>query len=205
MLTWFITAFLGLLALGLFGSAAMMLRDTRRWAGITRTVAGLICLLAGAGIGTAALGSIGLKGLNREVTAATIRIEKIAPQRFITTFTYHDQHTQRFTLAGDELYVDARIIKWAPIANLLGLHTAYELDRVSGRYQSLDDEQTQPRTVYSLARSRPVDLFSLVSNYPFLRPLMDAHYGSGTFLEAQQGGVFQVRVSTTGLLIRKLE
>ena len=33
-------------------------------------------------------------------------------------------------------------------------------------------------------------------------PLLDAEYGSGTFQSADRPGTFEVRVSTTGLLIR---
>jgi len=33
-------------------------------------------------------------------------------------------------------------LEWRPIATLLGLETVYELDRISGRYQALSDEQT---------------------------------------------------------------
>src|SRR6267378_2754935 len=35
-----------------------------------------------------------------------------------------------YPISGDEIYVDARILKWHALANLLGLSTAYELDRV---------------------------------------------------------------------------
>src|SRR2546422_6430516 len=45
----------------------------------------------------------------------------------------------------------SHVLKWRPIGTLLGLETIYELDRISGRYQVLSDEQTHARTVYSLA------------------------------------------------------
>ena len=77
-------------------------------------------------------------------------------------------------LRGDELYVDARILKWTPLANVLGLHTGFELDRVSGRYVDLDDEQELPRTVFSLVPERPVDLFSLRRRFPQLARVVDA-------------------------------
>jgi hypothetical protein len=107
-------------------------------------------------------------------------------------------------LSGDELYVDARILKWRPWANIFGLHTAYELDRVAGRYQDLVQEQQQPRTVQSLAADREVDLFKLRRRYVLLSPLLDAEYGSATFAAADSPAQYEVRVSTTGLLIRKL-
>ncbi len=105
-------------------------------------------------------------------------------------------------LAGDELYVDAQILKWTPLANLLGLHTAYDLDRVAGRYRGLDDERERPRTVFSLARERRFDLFELRRRLPGLSLLVDAEYGSATFLVADRPASYELRVSTTGLLIR---
>ena len=93
---------------------------------------------------------------------------------------------------------------WHPLVNVLGLHTVYELDRVAGRYYDLAQEQQLPRTVHSLAPERRVDLFSLRQRYTLLSPLLDAEYGSATFAAADSPTQYEVRVSTTGLLIRKL-
>ena len=86
--------------------------------------------------------------------------------------------------------------------NLLGLHTAYDLDRVAGRYVSLDDERDRPRTVAALAAPRAVDLFNLRRQHVWLSFLVDAEYGSATFVDVQSPAVFEVLVSTTGLLVR---
>ena len=110
-----------------------------------------------------------------------------------------------FSLSGDELYVDAHILKWKPIANYFGLHTSYELDRVAGRYKKVEDEKTKARTVFSLSQKKPVDMFALRRRFLLLRPLLDAEYGSATFIAANKAAEFEVRVSTTGLLIRKVE
>jgi len=109
-----------------------------------------------------------------------------------------------FDLAGDAVYVDAHVLKWRPLGTLLGLETAYELDRIAGRYAALGDEQTRERTVYSLATRKPVDAFDLARRYWVLRPFVDAEYGSATFIgaTAPTGAVYEVRVSTTGLLVR---
>ena len=74
-----------------------------------------------------------------------------------------------FQLAGDELYVDAHVLKWKPLANLLGLHTDYELARIAGRYADVDSERTGERTVYALGTPKPVDLFTLRRRFPLLR------------------------------------
>jgi len=134
-----------------------------------------------------------------------VRTESLGPNRFHAYFRFPDGREAAYTLSGDELYVDARILKWHPWANIFGLHTVYELDRVAGRYQDLAQEQRQPRTVQSLALERQVDLFNLRRRYALLAPLLDAEYGSATFAAANGPMQYEVRVSTTGLLIRKLE
>jgi len=47
-----------------------------------------------------------------------------------------------FDLAGDAVYVDAHVLSGGRSRRWLGLETVYELDRISGRYQALSDEQT---------------------------------------------------------------
>ncbi len=106
------------------------------------------------------------------------------------------------TVAGDAFYIDAHILKWHSLANLLGVPTAYELDRVAGRYNDVAQERSRPRTVYSLAHPKPIDMFDVARRFSLLAPLVDAQYGSATFVAAGRPAQFEVRVSTTGLLIR---
>ena len=73
-------------------------------------------------------------------------------------------------MPGDQLYIDAHILKWKPLANIFGLHTSYELDRVAGSYAILSDETTKVHTVYSLSKERPVDLFDLRRRFAVLNP-----------------------------------
>ena len=105
-------------------------------------------------------------------------------------------------LAGDDLYVDAHILKWKPIVNILGMHTDYELDRVAGRYADIADERTKARTIFPLTHEKPLNMFSLRQRYRFLEPLVDAEYGSASFVTADRPAELELRISTTGLLIR---
>jgi hypothetical protein len=144
----------------------------------------------------------GYRAFTREEPAAVIETRPTGPQRFEARITTPDGRSATYALAGDELYVDAHILKWKPLANLVGVHTAYELDRVAGRYADLADEQGKPRTVFSLAAEKRVDLFALRRRFAWLDPLVDATYGSATFIAAREPGRFEVLVSTTGLLVR---
>lgn len=198
-------------AAGLGGLAAAAALLRRRPLGAARVGAGgvvglaaLLCGLAAVLFATVALGLQGYRALTREEVAATVRTVPTGPQRFEVRIELADGREERFSLAGDEFNVDARILKWHPWANVVGLHTAYELDRVSGRYTSLEDEQQRPRTVYALGPDRPLDLFGWRRRMPWLAPLVDAEYGSGTFQSGDRAATYEVRVSTTGLLVREV-
>jgi len=168
-------------------------------------VFGLTLLAAALLVGSVSIGTQGYRALTREEVAATVTTRPLGEGRFEAKFVFPDGRELRYELAGDELYVDAHILKWKPVANVFGLHTGYELDRVAGRYRALADEQQKPRTLFSLAENKPVDMFTLRSRYPFLGFLVDVQYGSATFVPAAEPQTFTVRVSTTGLLIRPHE
>ena len=82
---------------------------------------------------------------------------------------------------------------------MFGLHTAYELDRIAGRYRSIDNERSAPRTVFPLERDKPLDLFDLRRRYTFLAPLLDAEYGSASYVAVSRPAEIELRVSTTRL------
>ena len=174
-----------------------------RWAGGgVRALLALLLLALAALAGTITIGVHGYRALTLEVLAASVKTEPVGPQRFRATIVLPDRRLAMYELAGDAFYVDAHILKWHPVANLLGLHTAYELDRVGGRYNAIADERTKPHTMYTLARARWLDLFFLVRRFPLFRPLVDAEYGSAAFVAATRPVEYEVRVSTTGLLMR---
>ena len=168
-----------------------------------RTLCGLLLLSLGALAGTIAVGTQGYRALTREDLAARLSVRPAGPQRFAVTVRFPDGRQVAFDLAGDEIYVDAHILKWKPLANVLGLHTAYELDRLAGRYQSIEQERAAVRSVYSLSRDKPLDLFRLRQRYAFLGTLLDAEYGSAAFVSVTQPAELELRVSTTGLLMRE--
>jgi len=167
-----------------------------------RSLSGLLLISLGALAGAVAVGIHGYQALTREEVAARLLVRPAGPQRFTATIRYPDGGEAVYDIAGDEIYVDAHILKWKPLVNVLGLHTAYELDRIAGRYRALEKERGAARTVYALGRERAVDLFELRQRYAFLAPLLDAEYGSATFVAVTRPAELEVRVSATGLLMR---
>src|SRR5207302_10177252 len=112
---------------------------------------GLLCLTLAALAGSVSLATHGYRALTHEEVAARVATRVTGRPQFTATFTFADGRRSSFELSGDEIYVDALVVKWHPWSNLFGLHTAYQLDRVGGRYDRLEDEQTRPRRVYPLA------------------------------------------------------
>ncbi len=181
------------------------------WAGKRRrllhslvsVLSALLCLALAALFATVTIGIHGYRALTAEEVAAVVQTDPVGPQHFRATVTMPDGRTGQFDILGDALYVDARILKWKPIVNILGLQTAYELDRVGGRYNAVPDERHRPHTIFPLGQDHMVNVFGFVHRHPtVLAPLVDATYGSGTFITVARPARYEVRVSTTGLLIR---
>src|SRR5262245_60186769 len=168
-----------------------------------RILGGLLLLSLGALAATISIGMMGYRALTREDVAAHITVKPSGTKLFEATFRFPDGRQATYQLSGDEIYVDAHILKWHPYANMIGLHTAYELARVAGRYHDVKEEQSAKRTVHALAREKPVNLYGIRQRLPFLSPLFDAEYGSASYVPVTQPAEFELRVSTTGLLLRE--
>jgi len=190
------------LALVCFFGGVIALRRRRLVGTAFSFVLGLLFLTLGALFLTISVSTQGYRTLTLEETAAIIETRPTGAQQFEATVTFVDGRSQTFLVAGDQIYVDAHILKWKPIVNVLGLHTAYELDRIGGRYIDLEQERARERSLYSLKQAKPLDMFSLRQSYSLLAPLLDTEYGSATFIAVDEPATFEVRVSTTGLLIR---
>ncbi len=199
--TWIAAGF-AIVGMLLLFAAFGALRRGRPFGFTIRGLAALALLACAALAGTLSVSTLGYEALTRETVAARVAVKPMGPQVFTAQFRFPDGRAADYTLRGDQIYVDAHVLKWKPIANLIGLHTAFELDRVAGRYAAIEKERDGPRTVHSLGTAKPFDLFDLRNRYGALRPLLDVEYGSATFAPADQPMEYEVRVSTTGLLIR---
>jgi hypothetical protein len=134
---------------------------------------------------TLALLSVSVEGyeaLTREEVAGTLRTKPLGDQIFLAELVRPDGSREHFQIEGDQLYVDARILKWKSLANLLGLHTAYRLDRIGGRYAELGDELAKPRSLFSLGSEGPLDAFTLRERHAWLSPVVDAEYASAALI-----------------------
>jgi hypothetical protein len=181
------------------------LRKRRFMGAISNFIFAFLMLALSLLFGVITISIQGYNSLTREELAAHVEIIPLKQQSFTARIILPDGEEKQYVLEGDEFYIDAHILKWKSIANLLGIHTLYELDRVSGRYTGIEDETNKKRTVYSLGEKRMIDIFKMRLQYPFLSFLVDAEYGSASFVTVKKQRKLNVMVSTTGLLIRDVE
>jgi hypothetical protein len=192
------------LAAVFFGLAVRTYRRRRYVGTAGRTTVAALFASISALAATLGASTQGYRALTAEEVAMTVTTVPTGLHAFQAYVEFPDGRDTTLAVRGDQVLVDARILKWHYFANVLGLNTQYELDRLTGRYVNIVDEQTLERTVHSLGSDKPFDLHELLQRYSLLRLLVDAEYGSATYVDVTTPARFEVRVSTTGLLVREI-
>lgn len=146
--------------------------------------------------------------LLKEATVATVHFEENSPQTFTALLITEDQQKHYFQLKGDQWQMDARIIRWHPNLVRMGFETIYRMERISGRYNSIQQELNEERTVYPvvlnnyLSRSFSqfsVDMWAQMKQQSWLQQWVDATYGSATYMPMVDGAVYEVKAGYSGL------
>lgn len=78
------------------------------------------------------------RNLTAEVPIATVSVFERSPQHFDLTLATTDGIEQRFDIFGDQWQLDTRLLTWIGPLAALGNKPLYRLDRISGRYVSLE-------------------------------------------------------------------
>ena len=159
--------------------------------------------------GTATVGGLG--GLNlytyhrftEERAVAALAFDAVGERRYAVTLTPAGKPSQFFELQGDEWQLDVRMIKWSNWLAFLGQSPLYRLDRLSGRYVSIDDAQGEKATMHALGEYAGIDVWSFARRSGDWLPGVDAAYGSSVFLPMADNIVYDVFMTHSGLLARK--
>ena len=192
----------GLVAMLLAMWAIRRLTDYRFVSGSALILTSALALALGV---AAALGAASLRTYSRlthEQEAARVAMRQIAPKHYALSVQPAGARAQSYEILGDEWQIDARLLKWRPIATIAGFDTVYRLERLSGRYSDLAEERTAKRTVHGLAERAPVDFWVFLRRYNDYLPFGDALYGSAAFVPMAEGAEYTVTVSSTGLVVR---
>jgi hypothetical protein len=163
-------------------------------------IVGFVLTLALAGSGFALRG---YRTLTEEAPVVEIDSHILSPQRWALVLHWPDGASRRVEVAGDAWRVEAVVLKWKLPGMLAGLPPLYRLDRLSGRYDSADDEMHAPRTVVDFREAGGFDLLDLRKQYPRWVPDVDVLFGSGVFLPLVDQGHYTVSLMRTGALVAR--
>lgn len=141
--------------------------------------------------------------LTHESPIATLYVEQLNKQTYrVELLQLENCHKTSYVLRGDEWQMDARIIKWHGWANLLGLDASFQLDRISGRYQNIEQQGMNLPTVFALEERKKFDLWGLKKEHQWL-PWLDAKYGQSVFLAMKDNQSYWLYMTQNGLIARE--
>ena len=145
--------------------------------------------------------------LTYEQVIADVYIRKLSAQKFQLSlaFSEADEDQHYYVMQGDQWQLDARILKWKGWANLLGLDSYYQLDRLSGRYRQIEQARQAPPSLFDLSMPpRGLDIWKLKQLLRDKMNFVDTLFGQSVFMPMQDGAHYQVSIGQSGLLVRPM-
>jgi hypothetical protein len=153
------------------------------------TVVALFCLLD----------ILTYKQLLPEVPIATISMYEKSPQNFDVTLIPADGGELRFDIHGDQWQLDTRLLTWVGPIAAISKKPLYRLDRISGRYISLEQARNAEQSVFWLDQSDTIDIWKILQLLP---SWIDANYSSAVYMPMENGAVYAVHLTEKGMNVR---
>jgi hypothetical protein len=139
------------------------------------------------------------KQLLSEVPIATISMFEKDSQNFDVTLIPAGGGELRFDIYGDQWQLDARLLTWVGPIAAIGKKPLYRLDRISGRYISLEQARNAEQSVFGLEQSDTIDIWKILQALP---SWIDANYGSAVYMPMENGAVYSVHLTAKGMNVR---
>lgn len=138
------------------------------------------------------------RSLEEMQTVAILAVSQNAPQRWQVSLQIGTDSVVFHEIRGDQWQMDARIIRFGGPLGWMGISPAYRLERLGGRYASIDDERSGPRTVVALSSDDWLDLWALDRKFDL--PFVEGVYGNATYMPMSDGARYDIRLSDSGLV-----
>ena len=175
--------------------------------GAGRIVVGAPAALVGLAAGLLGLNAQTFVRLTHEAPVADIGVQAFDRKHDLYHVTVArldgPKLTQNCTLQGDEWDISARVQKWKPWANILGLDTTYTLDQMTNRYFTAARGNGRPITACDLKGAPPdVDRWVPHSWLAWLAHhayAEDRRFGSASFMPLADGAEYRVLITQAGL------
>lgn len=210
-LWWIIPGLAGLLGVLLLIAGLRALANGRFFGAAGGVATGGVLLAAAVAAVFAGLDIQTYNRLTYERPVATIELHRQGDRDFNAILIKADAKGaltgpgQTYEIFGDEWRIEARVLKWKPWANVLGLDAQYRLDRLAGEYIDTQAELTAKRSVYDLSTHAKggVDLWALARQYK-AQQVVDTLYGSAALMPMGDGAKYEIWITQSGLIARPL-
>jgi hypothetical protein len=164
----------------------------------------ILLLLIGLSAGLIAWNLHTFSRLTDEAPIAKLRFSQIQPQVYQLELRSGDFCQPRtFKVFGDEWRLDARFLKWKAWANLFGLDAMYRLERLSGRYLDIDEENSREHQAHDIVDTTAADLTPYLEKRWLRWSPLDTYFGSSVYESMDPDYEYTVYRSQSGLLVRK--
>jgi hypothetical protein len=143
---------------------------------------------------------------NADRPIAEIAFKPLGPKRYQATLATGDLCTlQTYEILGDQWQLDASFIKWKGLGTLLGLQSLYRLDRLSGRYADVEEQNVMEKRWHALSPRVLVDVFPAEAGKGLRGMLVDTRYGSSVYLDIDTTRRYRVYATEDALIARVVE
>lgn len=203
-----ITFSVAVLLAAVFGLLLMLIAIKRLWQRRLFTASLSGCCGLALALGALLVLSVALnihtyQRLTFEEPLLTLTFSQQGPKHFRVSVDFlNTARVDTYELHGDDWQLDARVLRWEAPLQILGKDPVYRLERLGGRYQSIEEEREKTRSVHSLTRPAGLDIWTLARDYQHWLPWLDAYYGSATYLPMRDGARYTVSMSQYGLIAR---
>lgn len=199
LIWWILPAVTGVIGLMLFLSGVGKLIGARLATGGAR-------LLLGTGVlgitGVVAFAGLNLQTYQRltyERTIATISFEPAeGADAYTARLVFDGGETAEFPVSGDEFTLRARVIKFKPMANLLGYDSIYKFDRLETGFAA-EHGDSVVRVVRVLSEDPGLNVFAMVRQRGQSLDWVDTAYGSAVYNPMAAGLSYTIRMNQSGL------
>lgn len=195
---------IALLALLAVLVAARILLNRAWFLGWLRGTVGLAFLALAGVIGVVAYDLVSYDALPQDKPVVTLSFQSDGPQRYRVTLL-EGADERNVNLEGDLWQLDARLFEWKGLAALIGLQPGYRLEKLSGRFLAIEQQELAQHATATLAQSPyGIDLWRWLRLGQHDLFLFKPQALRVTYLPMADGAVYAVSLSPTGLLAKPL-
>lgn len=192
-----------IVALGGWGCARR-----RIFSGVSAALAGLVIAMSGVVVGLIGANLLIYSRLTYEqpVAEISVRAVDLAEKRYAVMVQPLGQPSAATSCAlqGDDWLLSARVQRWKPWANIIGLDSTYRLEQIANRYRSAAEGTGKPITACDIDTPPlpPITGYIPAQWQAWLLSQLrmeDRRFGSANYMPLAHGAVYRVVMTQAGL------